>query len=111
MAKLYFDPTLEVFASPALDVWCTAVLVLKMFSKSGGDLIEFQGIQTDDKNDDLLSRIAQSDFSFAQSIENTILRGYMSEKLTECLHINPNDRGTVEDLLSIVPKATSETAN
>ncbi|KAF0697289.1 Aste57867_12014 [Aphanomyces stellatus] len=33
MAKLYFAPTLKVFASPALDVWSTAVLVLNVFGK------------------------------------------------------------------------------
>ncbi|KAF0683490.1 Aste57867_24466 [Aphanomyces stellatus] len=107
MARFYFDHKSSSEATPlkastALDVWSAAVLVLQLISPDR-NLIEFKSIE---EEDEILERIASSTFSFRKSIEDTEFSRKKREILKKCLCIDPAKRGTLGDILSLIPQLT-----
>ncbi|RQM29564.1 hypothetical protein B5M09_010745 [Aphanomyces astaci] len=89
-------------ATTKYDVWCTAVLVLKLFSKPGASLIEFNdGVP-------LLDTIASPMFSFAESVSLTQLSSDRQKSLLKCLHIDPKQRGSLQDLVDLLPDTSTK---
>ncbi|RHY80191.1 hypothetical protein DYB26_006471, partial [Aphanomyces astaci] len=89
-------------ATTKYDVWCTAVLVLKLFSKPGTSLIEF------DDGVPLLDTIASPMFSFAESVSLTQLSSDRQKSLLKCLHIDPKQRGSLQDLVDLLPDTSTK---
>ncbi|KAF0687404.1 Aste57867_20852 [Aphanomyces stellatus] len=84
-------------AQKSYDVWCAAVIVLKLFSENR-DLVEFQNID----ESAILATIAEPSFSFQKSIEATTLSEEAKKLLTICLCTDSSMRGTVHDLAKIL---------
>ncbi|KAF0704261.1 hypothetical protein As57867_007372, partial [Aphanomyces stellatus] len=93
-----------VVAHTSFDVWCAAVLTLKIFFK-GDQLLEFMHLS---EHDDILRVIAHPDFSFQRSLEETNLKPVQRERLAKCLEVDPARRGTLGDLLAIIPVTENE---
>ncbi|KAF0693458.1 Aste57867_15587 [Aphanomyces stellatus] len=79
--------TAPVIADSSYDVWCTAVLILKLYSE-GGTLLEFAHLN----NDEILEAIATPDFSFQRSLEAVDLPCQITKNLAKCLRVNPANR-------------------
>ncbi|KAF0688707.1 hypothetical protein As57867_019627, partial [Aphanomyces stellatus] len=80
MAKFMLGHTDDLIVSHAIDVWCAAVLVLKLFVHQG-HLLEFMAIN----NEDILNEIAKPGFSFRASIAAADLSERNKEWLAKCL--------------------------
>ncbi|KAF0695710.1 Aste57867_13495 [Aphanomyces stellatus] len=89
-------------AHPSFDVWCTAVLVLKLFG-DGRACQEF--LHVDDGQ--LLDVLAAPTFSFRASIDATTLSTSKKERLAKCLHVDPAQRGSLADLVALLPVTTT----
>ncbi|KAF0696446.1 Aste57867_12797 [Aphanomyces stellatus] len=104
MAKFMLGHTNDLIASSAFDVWCAAVLVLKLFVRQG-HLLEFLAID----NEDLLKEIAKPGFSFQASIAAADLSERKKEWLAKCLDVDPTTRGTLDDLARLAPSLKTTT--
>ncbi|KAF0692475.1 Aste57867_16466 [Aphanomyces stellatus] len=107
MERFYFNQKLNSEATPmkastALDVWSAAVLVLQLFSRRGY-LIEFENLE---KEDEIPESIASSIFSFRESIDDAVFSQEKRKILEMCLCIDPAGRGTLEDILRLIPQLT-----
>ncbi|KAG9403763.1 putative protein serine/threonine kinase [Aphanomyces cochlioides] len=99
MAHFILGRTKALVASEKFDVWCAAVLVLKLFSTEN-TLEEFL-----DKS--ILHEIAKPWFSFRASVNATTLSLAKKALLLKCLDINPEKRGSLQDLMDILPPTAS----
>ncbi|KAF0710677.1 Aste57867_5488 [Aphanomyces stellatus] len=104
MAKFMLGHTDDLIVSHAIDVWCAAVLVLKLFVHQG-HLLEFMAIN----NEDILNEIAKPGFSFRASIAAADLSERNKEWLAKCLDVEPKTRGTLEDLGRLAPSLKTTT--
>ncbi|KAF0721992.1 hypothetical protein Ae201684_018773 [Aphanomyces euteiches] len=93
-------------ASTKFDIWCVAVLILKMFLKDGV-LEEFAGLD----DDAILQLLASPDFNFQQSLNASDLTPAQKKHLASCLHPDPQKRGTLHDLLAILPERSRLSSN
>ncbi|KAH9154926.1 hypothetical protein LEN26_003337 [Aphanomyces euteiches] len=89
-------------ASAKFDTWCVAVLVLKLFLKDGV-INEFSGL--DEKA--IIQLIASPDFNLDHSLNASDLKPPQKQIFALCLHPDPEKRGTLDDILSILPERTS----
>ncbi|CAK4672604.1 hypothetical protein LEN26_016089 [Aphanomyces euteiches] len=99
MAHFILGRTKALVVSEKFDVWCAAVLVLKLFSTEN-TLEEFL-----DKS--ILDEIAKPWFSFRASVNATTLSLAKKALLLKCLDIHPEKRGTLQDLMDILPPTAS----
>ena len=98
MAKYFIGRTNSLLASDKFDIWCLAVFVLKLFLKT--DVMpEFVGLD----NNQVVQRIASPDFNFNQSLEASDLELPQKRRLARCLHPDPAQRGTLKDIMAILP--------
>ncbi|KAF0698510.1 Aste57867_10877 [Aphanomyces stellatus] len=104
MAHLILDHTSQLVANVAFDVWCVAVLILKLFSPSQ-TLKEFMAVDTHD----IVATIASPAFSFRASVHATDLSPGKKENLLKCLHVDPVQRGSIHDLQYLLPDHISNT--
>ncbi|KAF0719072.1 Aste57867_1302 [Aphanomyces stellatus] len=104
MAKFMLGHTDNLITSPSFDVWCAAVLVLKLFVYQG-HLREFMTID----NEDILKKIAKPGFSFQASIAAADLSERKKEWLAKCLDVDPTTRGTLDDLARLAPSLKTTT--
>ncbi|KAF0692162.1 Aste57867_16731 [Aphanomyces stellatus] len=89
-------------ASTALDVWSAAVLVLHLFSRRGS-LVEFEDIENEDN---IPRQLTSPKFSFRKSIHNTHFAKSKRETREKCLCIDRAKRGTLDEILSLIPQLT-----
>ncbi|KAF0690547.1 Aste57867_18063 [Aphanomyces stellatus] len=102
MAQCSVHDASAVVASPAFDIWCAAVLILKLFLP-GGHLDEFSMV-----GDNILEKIASPGFSLAASVHKTHLTDGQKKRLLHCLEPNPTLRGSLHDLDTLLPTAPTE---
>ncbi|KAG9398904.1 hypothetical protein AC1031_013988 [Aphanomyces cochlioides] len=93
-------------ASAKFDTWCVAVLVLKLFVKDGV-LKEFSGL--DEKA--IIQLIASPDFNLDHSLNASDLKPPQKQILALCLHPDPQKRGTLDDMLAILPERRPSSSN
>ncbi|KAF0697973.1 Aste57867_11380 [Aphanomyces stellatus] len=96
--------TAPVISDTSYDVWCTAVLILKLYSE-GGTLIEFAQMN-DDK---ILAAIAAPEFNFERSLNAIVLKDQQKECLVKCLEVNPANRGSLRDFFALLPVTVTAT--
>ncbi|KAF0712818.1 Aste57867_4646 [Aphanomyces stellatus] len=87
-----------LLAQKSYDVWCAAVIVLKLFTENN-DLLEFRNA---DDGRAILEIIARDGFSFQESIASTKLSQEEKHLLSKCLFTNPSMRGTLHSLKKIL---------
>ncbi|KAF0693460.1 Aste57867_15589 [Aphanomyces stellatus] len=105
MAKHILEGGEPLIATTSYVVWCTAVLVLKLFANDDG-IIEFNDV--DDIS--ILNTIASPGVSFDETIDcikTSELSNGKKELLKICLQANPYMRGTLKDLADILPPLTT----
>ncbi|KAF0693459.1 Aste57867_15588 [Aphanomyces stellatus] len=94
MVQVLLDPTSEpLLAHTTFDVWCAAVLTLKLYSINES-LVEFEQLS----ESQILESVIASGFSFQRSLDAIPLAEWKKECLAKCLHVDPTLRGTMDDL-------------
>ncbi|KAF0735899.1 hypothetical protein Ae201684P_021477 [Aphanomyces euteiches] len=102
MASFILGHTRALAASEKFDIWCLGVLVLKLFVE-GDVLHEFEGLS----DDGILQLIASPDFALVESLDECSLELSQKRRLARCLHPDPARRGTLDDILAILPRTTT----
>ncbi|KAF0720738.1 Aste57867_80 [Aphanomyces stellatus] len=90
-------------AAASYDLWCLAVLILKLFSPDLA-LVEFA---TDDA-DAIVRKLADDAFSFDRSIRLSSLRSAHKVLLKKCLARDVGARGTLKDIENLLPKNSTD---
>ncbi|KAH9185939.1 hypothetical protein AeNC1_012084 [Aphanomyces euteiches] len=94
MARYILGQTKTLVASAKFDVWCVAVLILKLFVQDGL-LKEFAGLDANAT----IKFIASPVFNFQQSLKACDLETSQKEYLSLCLQPDPHKRGTLDDII------------
>ncbi|KAG9398919.1 hypothetical protein AC1031_014003 [Aphanomyces cochlioides] len=94
MARYILGQNKTLVASAKFDVWCLAVLILKLFVKDGL-LKEFSGLD----DNATIKIIASPVFNFQQSLNACDLEPSQKEYLSLCLQPDPHKRGTLDDII------------
>ncbi|KAH9150644.1 hypothetical protein LEN26_004042, partial [Aphanomyces euteiches] len=97
MATRLMGDVSDLEASESFDVWCVAVIILQIFL-TDNEFQEFSGLDYHQ----VQQRIASPDFNFNLSLEASDLDGQQKDILARCLHRDPTQRGTLDDIFCLL---------
>ncbi|KAH9132629.1 hypothetical protein AeRB84_021033 [Aphanomyces euteiches] len=97
MAAYLMGDVSDLEASESFDVWCVAVIILQIFLTDN----EFQESSGLDYHQ-VQQRIASPDFNFNLSLKASDLDGQQKDILARCLHRDPTQRGTLDDIFCLL---------
>ncbi|KAF0719024.1 hypothetical protein As57867_001325, partial [Aphanomyces stellatus] len=99
MAQYILGHTTEpIVAATSFDVWCIAVLILKLYSE-GVSLVEF----ADMNHEEILAEIANPGFSFRPSLTAVKLGNMQKKCIDKGLRMDPARRSTMSEFLKLLP--------